>query len=317
MSGASIACNEGADALNAFAAATLSRWRAIAPPQWLVSGARLIARGLIIGLGIAILFWAVTDWDLADASAYWEAALRLRAGEALYVPVANIEASSVYRYSPWFAWATIPLTLLPVQVAGAFWSLALVAASCLAVLPLARRGAWLQVAFFLPILIGISAHGNVHALLIAALVHGVEHRTGPLWIALTASLKAVPLAFALVYVGRGEWRRFLVAIGLTAALVAPAFLFYGDQIGNYVTAPGGAALLSAWPPLFVAVAATAAAGALRLARTRYAWLAASLAAALALPRFFVYDITFLLPGAAVEPRSIARRKPRPAASGQA
>jgi len=303
--------------VNALAEATLSRWRAIAPPRWLILSARLIARGLIIGLGIAFLYWAVTGWDLTDASAYWEAALRLRSGEDLYVPVADIEASSVYRYSPWFAWAAIPLTFLPVQVAGAIWSLVLVAASCLAVLPLARRGAWLQVAFFWPILIGISAIGNVHPLLIAALVHGVERRTGPLWIALTASLKAVPLAFALVYLGRGEWRRFLVAIGLTAALVAPAFLFYGGQLGNYVTTPGDAALLSAWPPLFIAVAAAASLGAVRIARSRYAWLAASLTAALALPRFFVYDVTFLLPGAAVDPRPIARRKPRPSAGGQA
>ena len=33
-----------------------------------------------------------------------------------------------------------------------------------------------------------------------------------------------------------------------------------------------------------------------LARTRYAWLAAGVAVAMALPRAFIYDITFLLPG---------------------
>ena len=42
--------------------------------------------------------------------------------------------------------------------------------------------------------------------------------------------------------------------------------------------------------------------ALVLARTRYRWLAASTALVLALPRLFVYDVTYLMLG--VLPRSI-------------
>lgn len=276
--------------------------RAITVPRWSIRAARLVARGVIIGLGIVYLYWAVAIWDLADATAYWEAALRLRSGADLYVPAPDIEANNIYRYSPWFAWATIPFTFLPMWVAGLLWSLVLIAASCLAVVPLARRGAWLQVAFFWPVLIGISSQGNVHALMLAWLVHGLERRSGPLWIALAASLKAVPLAFALVYLGRAEWRRFAAAVGLTVVLVSPAFLLYGDQLGNYVTDPGGGVLLAAWPPLLVAVALAAALATLRLARSPYGWLAASLTAALALPRFFAYDITFLLPGVQRSPR---------------
>jgi hypothetical protein len=46
----------------------------------------------------------------------------------------------------------------------------------------------------------------------------------PAWIALGASLKG-PLLLALVYAGRGEWRRAALTLGLTVVLVAPAFLF--------------------------------------------------------------------------------------------
>ncbi len=78
---------------------------------------------------------------------------------------------------------------------------------------MARRGAWIGVAFFLPILIGISAGGNVHALLIAALVLDVERRSGPAWIGVAASLKLFPLLFVLTYLGRRQWRRAAIAAG--------------------------------------------------------------------------------------------------------
>ena len=183
--------------------------------------AKTVVAGLVIGLGVANLWFSITGWTLSDASAYWEAAHRLREGGELYPAVANVEASNVYRYAPWFAWLAIPFTYLPVQVAGALWSLVLVAASTAAVIPMARRGALLQVAFFFPILIGISAVGNAQALMVAWLVWGVERRSGPIWIALAASLKAVPLLLALVYLGRREWLRAVLCVVFTALLVAP------------------------------------------------------------------------------------------------
>jgi hypothetical protein len=230
---------------------------------------------------------------MADAGAYWQAALRLRAGEELYPYYANVEASDVYRYAPWFAWLAIPFTYLPVQVAGAIWTTVLVAASTLAVRPLVRDGHWLVAAVFWPILVGISASGNVHALMIAALVLGVERRSGPLWIALAASLKAVPILFVLVYLGRHEWRKAAVTLALTAAFVAPMLL---HDLSHYTTSPGGAGMLIGWPAIYAAVAVDAAIVTMWLARTRFAWVAAATAVALALPRFFVYDVTLLLVG---------------------
>lgn len=247
--------------------------------------------GLVIGLGVGNLYWSVAQWTMADAGAYWDAAHRLRDGAPLYPAVADVEASSVYRYAPWFAWLAVPFTLLPVQVAGAIWSVVLVTASLAAVIPLARRRAWLQVAFFLPVLIGISASGNVHALMVAWLVWGVDRRSGPWWIALAASLKVVPLLFALVYVGRRQWGRTAATVAITALLVAPAFMY---DLSHYVFSSGRAGGLIQIPVLFAAVVAAACAVTLYLARGRHAWLAAATTVVLATPRFFVYYVTYLL-----------------------
>lgn len=255
--------------------------------------ARLGVTALVIGLGIANLYWSIAGWTLSDAGAYWDAANRLRDGAELYPVVTNVEASDVYRYAPWFAWAAIPFTFLPIQLAGAAWSLILIGASVAAVVPMARRRAWLQVMFFFPILIGISAVGNAQALMVAWLVWGADRRSGPFWIALAASLKAVPILFALVYIGRRQWGRLGLTLAFTVLLVAPAFLY---DLSGYVTTSGDAGALIEVPILFAVVVGLVSLVAIRLARSRYGWLAAATAVAVATPRLFVYDATYLLVG---------------------
>ena len=129
-------------------------------PTW-VRLARTVALAVIIGIGLVNLIQAATHWTLSDAAAYWNAGMRLREGEPLYPLLTNVDASEVYRYAPWLAWLAVPVTYLPVQLAGALWSAVLLAASVVALVPLARARAWLAVAFFGPILVGISAVGNV------------------------------------------------------------------------------------------------------------------------------------------------------------
>jgi hypothetical protein len=270
--------------------------------------ARTVAMAVIIGIGIFNLYQALIGWTLADASAYWNAALRLRAGGELYPPVPILEASDVYRYAPWFAWLAVPFTFLPIQVAGAIWSVILLAASAISVQPLVKARAWLLLALFGPILVGISANGNVHALLMAGLMHGVERRSGPLWIALAASLKVFPLLLALVYAGRRQWIRFALAVLLTGLLWAPALLY---DLSNYPSQAGRAVALSAIPVLYFVVAGTAIGVTLALASTRFAWLAAATTVTFALPRLFVYDVTYLMLG--VLP--VARSQSRPATDG--
>ena len=251
----------------------------------------LLTVALVVGVGISQLILTIGDWHLSDAGAYWEAAMRLREGEPLYPALADPEASDVYRYAPWLAWAWVPLTLLPREVVHVIWSIFLLAASAAALSPLVRIRAWLAVALFGPILVGISAIGNVQPLIVAALVLGVERRSGPLWIAAAASLKAVPLLLVVTYVGRRQWLRALATLGLTAALVAPMLLY---DLSHYPTGAGGASMFFDVPILFALVVAGGIVVSLRLAPTRWAWLASSTTVALALPRFFVYDLTFLM-----------------------
>jgi hypothetical protein len=260
--------------------------------------ARIVALATIIGIGFNHIWWSVADWHLKDMNAYWDAGLRLRAGEPLFPPVSDVLASEVYRYSPWFAWLWAPLTVLPRAAVNVIWSAVLLAATAVAVWPLVERRAWVAVAFFLPVLVGISAGGNVHAMLIAALVLGVDRRTGPLWIAIAASLKLFPILFALTYLGRRQWWKAAFAVGLSALLLAPYLLY---DLTNYVTSAGGAVLLLDWPIVYVAAVVAATAAALALASTRYAWLASSVAVVLALPRSFLYDVTWIMVGTQAGP----------------
>ncbi len=258
-----------------------------------------------MGVGISQLILTIGDWHLRDAGAYWEAAMRLRDGEPLYPPIADPEASEVYRYAPWLAWTWVPLTFLPREAANILWSIILLGASAAALSPLVRLRAWLAVALFLPILVGISAIGNVQPLVVAALVLGVERRSGPLWIAAAASLKAVPLLLVVTYLGRRQWLRAVMTLALTAALVLPMLLY---DLSNYPTGAGGASMLFDVPVIYALVLAAGILVSLRLASTRWAWLASSTTVALALPRFFVYDLTFLMASfAGLESRST--RKP--------
>jgi len=256
--------------------------------------ARTVALAVILGIGIVNLYWAATQWTLSDAGAYWNAAMRLRQGAELYPALTDVDASEVYRYAPWFAWLAVPFTVLPVQLAGAIWSTILLAASGLAIWPLVRARAWLLVAFFAPILIGISAVGNVQALMIAWLLHGVERRSGPLWIALAASLKVTPILLAAVYAGRRQFGRVAITLVLAALLWAPALLY---DLSGYVTSAGQAASLVQMPILYVVVTGALVLLTVALATRRFAWLAGSVATVVALPRLFVYDVSFLMLGA--------------------
>lgn len=260
---------------------------------------RLLVVAVVLGLSIAWIIWAVKGFTLSDSHAYRMAAERLLAGENLYQPA--VTQDEAFRYAPWFAAAWIPIAALPRAAGDALWAAALLVASLAAVLPLARQpnlSARLLATLGGTMLLWTAARGNVHPLVMVALIHGLHRRTGPLWVALAASLKAVPILFVLVYLARREWWRAISAVALTVVLVAPMPLL-GWKVDT-VQAGESLSLYALISPMAWAVAAALALGLAAIIAwwtPRYAATAAAIAAIITLPRLLLYDLTFLLVGA--------------------
>jgi hypothetical protein len=261
--------------------------------------ARRLVAASIIGLSIAWLIWAFNGFSFSDADAYRLAAQRLTDGESIYVQAPNQDVA--FRYAPWFAAAWVPIAALPEVVGDALWTIVLAGASVFAVLPLARQpflAARLLAVLGATMLLWTTARGNVHPLVMVALIHGMDRRSGPLWVALAASLKAVPILFVLVYVARREWLRAALTMASTALLVLPMPLL-GWELGT--VHPGESlSLYSLVSPLVwavVAVAGIVAATGVAILAPRYAAASAATAAILSLPRLLLYDLTYLLVGA--------------------
>ena len=261
--------------------------------------AAVVVIAVLCGIAIGAVVFALRSWTLEDMHVYLEAGARLRDGEPLY---STTNPRAAYQYAPWFAATWVPLTLLPEAAVSIAWSVVLVTASLLSVRRLLGRPNLPSLALallVLPVLIFSSARsGNVQPLLVAGLVIGLERRWGPIAIAAAASLKAFPLALALVYLGRGDWRRFGMTLLLTAALVAPMLLF--DLSRYTVDGPREGTLYDISPILWAAPVAGMVVLTVLLARRRsaHAWLAAATTVVVGLPRMLSYDITFLLAGLA-------------------
>jgi hypothetical protein len=254
-----------------------------------------ISGGVIGYIAISYLVQAA-HWPIGDATSYWEAALRLRSGEPLYVAGIDPEDPVRYLYAPWFAFAWLPLTFLPQQLVFVAWSGVLLVAALLAIRPLLASGTvtgWLTGLMLGSFLVWTASRGNVQPLLILGLLTTLERRSGPFWVGVFASLKLVPIAYAVVWMARGQWLRAFIALAVTATLVLPALLF---DISGYTTAAGARPALLPSLPLQVAGVVAAVVITWRLARTRYALLAASALAMLALPRFVEYNVTFAAAG---------------------
>lgn len=244
------------------------------------STAKLLVVAVCLGWGALHVLLNLQHWTLDDMASYTGAAERLGSGELYRNDLPNPE---LYRYAPWWAALWVPLTALPTLVLEVMWSTVLLTA-CVALLwPL--RGSWEGLA-----LIGIMAAplirtastGNMQPLLLLALVYGVERRSGPVWIALAASLKATPILFALVYLVRREYGKFAWSVGLSAVLVAPMLLF---DLSGYPVDP-----MTAEIPVIVIGTLVG----LALLFSPYPWLGAAVAVTFAAPRWLPYQLAYLL-----------------------
>jgi hypothetical protein len=274
-----------------------------APPRlaFPIRAARLLALAIVIGWSVSNAWYRITDWSLSDMDAYWNAALRVREGALLYRPLADPSAADVYRYAPWFAWAWIPLTYLPRALVATGWSVILIVATVVALRPLMRPTAASigTAALIGSMLVWAASVGNVQPLMVAVLVHGLDRRSGPLWVGIAASLKAVPIVYVLLYLGRREWSRVFATLAVAGLLAAPLLI---TPLGNYPAGPGDAQgpLWALHPILLGAALALLAALTIRLAsqRSDYSRLLAAITLLAALPRITLIDLSHLAVGIA-------------------
>lgn len=263
--------------------------------------ARVVALAVIIAISIMNVVWAIGDWHLHDMNVYWTAGEMWRDTGNPYTLAPGTNDNSVYRYAPWFAALWVPLTNLPREAVNVGWSAILVVTSFTAVAPLLRAGgrsAMPLVVLMLGIMLGMAAGGNVHGLMIAWLVFGVERRSGPVWTALAASLKVVPILYVLVYAGRGEWRKAIETVVLTAILVAPMLLFDRPSLASEFGLSNSIWSIAPWLWFVTVPLALALALWVAFRQNWIAWPTMGLVSNLVLPRLFIYDVTFFLPGLA-------------------
>jgi hypothetical protein len=245
---------------------------------------------LVLALYAIIAMPAIAEnWFMFDARGYWETAMDVRGGGELYPP--SDEGRFVYRYAPWFAWAWVLLSYLPQELVFGLWVLLLGGASVWLLLQIPRTPAGILLGLiFAPMLLRVISQGNVHPLMLAVLVWGLRRRSGPIWIALAASLKLVPILFAALYLVRRQYRRALWSVVLTALLWIPA-VFLG--LANYSVELGGLAF--PFGP-FTFVLALGALAAIFLVPDRYRELVVGLAATFASPRWIPYNPSYLVVG---------------------
>lgn len=271
-----------------------------------------MAIGLLLLFAIGDIWVLRANWGFEDVGAYWEAALRLRQGLALYGGTDDPNSYAVFRYAPWFAWMWVPLTYLPRQAAELLWGGVLAASSLAVLVALVRLRTAAAVALallLLPMFFSLVQVGNVQPLVVAALAFGVSRRSGPLWIAAAASIKATPILYTLIYVARREWTRVAVTLLATAALLAPLVL---ADVSGYQTDPG--ASFSLWyyvSPIAWAVAAGASvllAAWLAWRRSDWVWVATGVAVGLCAPRAHPTYATFLAVGLLGGGRDLIERR---------
>jgi hypothetical protein len=249
---------------------------------------------------VLVIFTILRPVPADDAHAYWS----VNVLDPYTRPVATFDA---FTYTPPAALFFAVLGNLPFEVFEAGWTLLI----GLALLWLA--GPWSLLFLVIPVVASDVYVGNIHVLLATAIV--ASFRWPALW--------AVPLLTKpscgvglLWYVVRGEWRRLFVALGVTAALAAVAFVVAPDLWPKWIayvleTGVSPNVGTAAWVPIPLVIRLPAAVLLVIWgARTDRPWTVPT-ASMLALPVLWMVGLAMLTGAFAVSPwgplRAFARR----------
>lgn len=186
--------------------------------RWLTPRWRRLGRRLLTAAAIAVLIatWALLNLRgiyFEDAMAYWRPDL-----DDLYRG-GQVGVRSTYLYSPAFAQLLWLPGLLPWPAFAALFSAATILALAWMVGPIAA--AVLLYLPFSPVADELST-GNIHLLLAAAIVVALRGR--PAGWAFPLLTKVTPGVAIAWHAGAREWRRVLVAAGLTLGIALVSFL---------------------------------------------------------------------------------------------
>jgi hypothetical protein len=180
---------------------------------------------VIIGVARALLYYGgpvslmgveigqgIHPWEFlgVDARAYWAVDLAHPYAQS------GVGVLSTYLYSPAFAQALAPASLLPFPVFYALWTVLLIGV----LIWLVRPWPWALGILALPITYELAV-GQVHLLIAAAIVVGFARPA--VW-ALPILTKLTPSIGLLWFAIRREWRALAEAVGVTGAIVVVSFV---------------------------------------------------------------------------------------------
>lgn len=197
----------------------------------------LMAAACLLMLASASFVWFF-DWSNSrpDVTAYWDAALRLRHGEALYVPPPPGVSPKAYLYPPAFAVLFSPLTLLAPVTGYAVWMalhfvfLAVMVVGCIRLARIRDARSLLVYAgllvAWLPAPVGGDFQEGQTNLLVACLVvvglRWIENRrwrAGAGMLAFAVHIKLLPIVLFAALLAQRRYRAVAAGIAATTALI--------------------------------------------------------------------------------------------------
>jgi hypothetical protein len=181
----------------------------------------LIIVGLI-SLPYIVVINRATSMFGFDAYAYWSIDLNHLYGAA----TGNTSDLGAFRYTPAIGQLFAVFHAVPWELFYGLWFAAMIAA-----LILLTGRTWLVLLAFPPVPLELY-HGNIHLFMAVAIVLGFRYPALWAFIVLT---KVSPGVGALWFAFRGEWRKFLIAVGATAAIAVVSFVVAPDLWRQYAS----------------------------------------------------------------------------------